>query len=115
MLRKRSEFDLMENKQVPVYWRCEMTVRTVDPKLSTTRTQKDARLPERRLCAQMVERLAGIDRGDAIVVTQGTLWVTQEGDPQDYVLLPGERFVAGRNGTVVVEALTDAAMRFSRN
>jgi len=92
-----------------------MTVRTVDPKLSTTHNQKNTRLPERRLCAQDVERLAGIDRGDAIVVTQGILWVTQEGDPQDYVLSEGERFVANRHGSVVVEALTDAALRFSRN
>lgn len=92
-----------------------MAVRTVEPKLSTFRKQKNARLPEQRLCAQDVERLAGIDRGDAIVVTQGTLWVTQEGDPQDYVLSEGERFIAHRHGAVVVEALTDASMRFSRN
>jgi hypothetical protein len=92
-----------------------MTVRTVDTKLSTTRNQKATQLSERPLRAQMVERLAGIDRGDAIVVTQGILWVTQEGDPQDYVLSSGERFVANRHGSVVVEALTDASMRFSPN
>ena len=105
----------METKQVPVYWRCEMTVRTADSKLNTTRSQKANPLPERRLCAQMVERLAGVGRGDAIAVTQGILWVTQEGDPQDYVLSQGERFIASGQGMVVVEALTDAAMRFSRN
>jgi hypothetical protein len=92
-----------------------MTVRTADPKLNTTRDHKYAQLPERRLGAQDIERLAGIDRGDAILVTQGILWVTQEGDPQDYVLSAGERFVANRHGAVVVEALTDAALRFSPN
>ena len=105
----------MEARQAPVYWRCEVTVRAVDSKLNTTRDQKANQYPERRLCAQVVERLAGIDRGDAILVTQGILWVTQEGDPQDYVLSPGERFIANRHGSVVVEALTDAAMRTSRN
>ena len=105
----------MEARQVPVYWRCEMTVRTVDSKLNTTRDQKTNQHAERRLCAQMVERLAGIDRGDAILVTNGTLWVTQEGDPQDYVISEGERFIANRHGSVVVEALTDASMRTSRN
>ena len=105
----------MEARKAPVYWRYEMTVRSVNSKLSTTRDQKANPLPERRLCAQMVERLAGIDRGDAILVTNGTLWVTQEGDPQDYVLSAGERFVANRHGSVVVEALTDAAMRTLRN
>lgn len=92
-----------------------MAVETVDPKMSTVRNQKNTPLTEQRLCAQDVERLAGIDRGDAILVTQGILWVTQEGDPQDYVLSQGERFVAHRHGTVVVEALTDASLRFSRN
>ena len=92
-----------------------MTVRTIDPKLNTTRDEKASPLPERRLCAQMVERLAGIHRGEAIQVTKGILWVTQEGDPQDYVLSEGERFVANRHGSVVVEALTDAALRTSRN
>jgi hypothetical protein len=92
-----------------------MTVRTADPKLNITDNQKSAQLHERSLGAQEVERLAGIDRGDAILVTQGILWVTQEGDPQDYVLSAGERFVANRHGAVVVEALTNAALRFSRN
>lgn len=92
-----------------------MTVRTVDTKLSAAHNRKARQLPERRLSAKQIERLAGVGRGDAIVVTQGILWVTQEGDPQDYVLTPGERFVANRHGSVVVEALTDAAMRFSRN
>ena len=92
-----------------------MTLRTVDSKLSTTRNQKNSLLSERRLCAQMVERLANVDRGDAIIVSQGTLWVTQEGDPQDYVLSKGESFIANHHGSVVVEALTDASLHFSRN
>jgi Protein of unknown function (DUF2917) len=105
----------MEARQARVYWRYEMTVQTVDSKMSTNRSEKATQLPERRLCAQMVERMAGVDRGDAILVTNGVLWVTQEGDPKDYVLSAGEHFVANRHGTVVVEALTDAAMRTLRN
>ncbi len=49
------------------------------------------------------------------IVSQGTLWVTQEGDPQDYVLSKGESFIADRHGSIVVEALTDASLHFSRN
>jgi hypothetical protein len=92
-----------------------MTVKTADTKLNTTRNLKPTQLLERCLSAQEVQRMAGVDRGDAILVTHGILWVTQEGDPQDYVIVEGERFVANRHGTVVVEALTDAAMRTSRN
>jgi hypothetical protein len=92
-----------------------MTARTAESKLNTTRNQKTTQLPERRLRAQKVERLAKIDRGDAILVTQGILWVTQEGDLQDYIVKEGERFVANRHGSLVVEALTDASLRYSRN
>jgi hypothetical protein len=92
-----------------------MTVRTADSKLNTTRNQKTIRLPERRLCANDVEQLKDMQRGDAIYVTQGTLWVTQAGDPQDYVLSNGDSFIADRQGSIVVEALTDASLRFSHN
>ena len=92
-----------------------MTLRTADSKLNTAREEKSMRLPERRLCAQVVEQVKGIHRGDAIYVTQGTLWVTQEGDPQDYVLSMGESFIADRRGTVVIEALTDTNLRLSLN
>lgn len=92
-----------------------MTVRTVDTKLNTARKPKSSQINERRLSSQDIQRLAGIHPGDAILVTQGILWVTQEGDPNDYVLSAGERFIANRRGSVVVEALTDASLRFSRN
>jgi hypothetical protein len=92
-----------------------MTVRTADSKLNTSQSQKTDRLSEHRLCAKVVEQLNGMQRGDAIYITQGTLWVTQEGDPQDYVLSKGESFILNRRGSVVVEALTDASLRFSLN
>ena len=92
-----------------------MTVRIEDSKLNTAGDPKTTRLPEHRLCAQVVEQLRGIHRGDAIYVSQGTLWLTQEGDPQDYVLSKGESFVANRRGMVVIEALTDTNLRLSLN
>jgi hypothetical protein len=50
-------------------------------------------------------------RGLAIECRQGILWVTQEGDPKDYILEPGQRFVVARRGSVVVEACSDARLR----
>jgi hypothetical protein len=71
---------------------------------------------ERSLTAQEAERLAGVAQGDAIISTCGVVWVTQEGDPDDYMLRKGERFVAHRHGTVVVQALDDgASFRISKN
>lgn len=92
-----------------------MTVRTADSKLNTTQSQKTIWLPERRLRAKAVEKLEGIQLGDSLYITQGILWVTQEGDPQDYVLTNGDSFIANRQGSIVVEALTDTSLRFSRN
>jgi hypothetical protein len=66
---------------------------------------------ERQMAAQTVERLHNTVPGDAIIATCGVLWVTQSGDPEDYMLKQGEAFVAKRQGTVVVEAFTPAAYR----
>jgi hypothetical protein len=52
--------------------------------------------------------LPGI-RGATLRVTQGTLWLTQEGDPHDVVLRTGDNFVVESDGATVVEA-QDAAL-----
>jgi len=41
-------------------------------------------------------------------VTRGTLWITQEGDPQDVVLRDGDTGAVEHNGLTVVEAQSDA-------
>ena len=51
--------------------------------------------------------LPGI-RGATLRVTHGTLWLTQEGNPNDVVLRTGDNFVVESEGVTVVEALGDA-------
>jgi hypothetical protein len=50
--------------------------------------------------------MAGL-RGSVIRTLQGRVWVTQEGDPQDYVVPAHGRFCAAREGLIVVSALAD--------
>jgi len=47
-------------------------------------------------------------RSATLRVTRGTLWVTQEDDPQDVVLRAGDNWVVERNGLTVVQAQDDA-------
>jgi hypothetical protein len=47
-------------------------------------------------------------RSATLRVTRGTLWITQEGDPQDVVLRAGDSWAVERNGLTVVEAQDDA-------
>ena len=47
-------------------------------------------------------------RSAMLRVTRGTLWITQEGDPQDVVLRAGDNWVVERNGLTVVEAQDNA-------
>jgi hypothetical protein len=49
--------------------------------------------------------------GSRIRVLDGVLWITQEGDVNDYLVSAGETFVCTRPGRVVVESL-DARSRF---
>jgi hypothetical protein len=89
-----------------------MTVRAFNSKISVLPFHQQRPQAERCLCAQEVERLSGIRQGDAIVCRHGALWVTQAGDPEDYMLRKGERFVASREGVVLVQAINEAACRF---
>jgi hypothetical protein len=50
-------------------------------------------------------------RGLSIACMEGILWITQEGDPKDYVIEPGQRYVIARRGSVVIEACADARLR----
>lgn len=43
--------------------------------------------------------------GERLVCSHGHLWVTQDGDPRDVFVGPGENFLFDRRGTVVVHAL----------
>ena len=59
------------------------------------------------LLSRDVVRLPDV-RGATLRVTRGTLWITQEGDPQDVVLRAGDTWAVERNGLTVVEAQGDA-------
>jgi len=58
---------------------------------------------EIRLAAKDLFKLEGDARGTLITSTCGSLWVTQQGDAQDYLLQEGERMVVSRKGMVLVQ------------
>jgi len=41
----------------------------------------------------------------SVVCTAGTLWLTQQGDPQDHVLKAGQSFTLSQRGTVLVQGV----------
>ena len=47
-------------------------------------------------------------KGARIAVVDGSVWITQEHDPRDVMLRPGQSFTLDRNGTAIIEALADA-------
>ena len=49
-------------------------------------------------------------RSAMLRVTRGTVWITQESDPQDVVLRAGDTWVVERNGLTVVEAQEDVSL-----
>jgi hypothetical protein len=53
----------------------------------------------------------GCRLGSRIRVLEGVLWITQEGDKNDYLVSAGDVFVCTRAGRVVVESLA-AVSRF---
>lgn len=57
-----------------------------------------------------VWRLGEDMRGLGIQCAEGALWVTQQGDPKDYVVEAGGQFVITRRGVVVVQAVRDSRL-----
>lgn len=43
----------------------------------------------------------------------GTLWITQAGEAEDFVARTGDEFVPGVHGRIVVQAMTSARVRVS--
>ncbi len=88
-----------------------MTIQALNTRTNTLGSQERGPLYERCLRAREIERLNNVIAGDVIVCTRGVLWVTQKGDPEDYLLKEGERFVAKRLGLVVIQTFDDPACR----
>lgn len=54
-------------------------------------------------------------RGETLIVRQGRLWLTREGDPVDHVLWPGSGHVAPVPQEVVIEAFGPQACSYERH
>lgn len=46
--------------------------------------------------------------GTRIQPHEGTVWITEEGEPRDFVVGPGEAFVVTRAGRTLVQAVVPA-------
>ena len=46
--------------------------------------------------------------GHRVECVSGALWVTQDGDPRDIVLTPGDSFAFDQRGDALISALDDA-------
>ena len=71
---------------------------------------KHTRMPvncQEELAAGEVYTLNGNHRGTHIVSLKGNLWITQQGDPVDYLIRPGETISLERKGKVVIQGLSN--------
>lgn len=66
------------------------------------------------LVARQVWSITG-NRGDMISCSKGSLWITQEADPNDYVVEAGKDLWVTKSGCIVVEALKDAQFKYRLN
>ncbi|HET7730552.1 MAG TPA: DUF2917 domain-containing protein [Usitatibacter sp.] len=65
---------------------------------------------ERTLIALKAGQLLTLDdaAGTRIVSRLGTVWVTEEGDPEDHIVGPGETRLIGRGGRTLLQAMQPA-------
>lgn len=48
--------------------------------------------------------------GSTLQVLQGSVWVTEEDNPRDFVLQPGQHFRLAGSGLAIIEAFSDASL-----
>jgi hypothetical protein len=63
------------------------------------------------LASNQLLTLDGDRRGQVLMSSAGSLWITQEGDEQDYLLKCGERFTVTRRGKVLVQGQPEGRLR----
>lgn len=65
---------------------------------------------ERPLIALEAGQLLTLDdaAGTRIVSRLGTVWITEEGDPEDHIVGPGETRLIGRGGRTLLQAMQPA-------
>jgi hypothetical protein len=84
--------------------------------LTAARAKTAATPPPPSILDRLVLRTGEVwsGRGPAapacVRVQSGTVWVTEEGDPEDHVLCEGEAYRARGDGLVVIEAVEDAVL-----
>ena len=54
------------------------------------------------------QRIDKIKPGSELFCDEGVLWVTQTGDREDHILLPGDAMTVTKRGKVLVEAMREA-------
>jgi len=72
------------------------------------------RLNARTVCLTRTQALTLDDaRGSSIRCHAGRVWITQNGDPRDIVLVSGESFTLDRDSPAIVTAIRDASIEVS--
>jgi hypothetical protein len=51
--------------------------------------------------------------GSTLTARAGEVWITEQDNPRDVLLRPGQSFTLGRSGLALVEAFSDASIALS--
>lgn len=76
-----------------------------------SRPSKNIGVQELKLDADQMLHFEGDLRGMKIHGVFGTVWLTQQNDPEDYLLKAGDDFVVTKPGMVVVQGVHSAMIR----
>ena len=52
--------------------------------------------------------------GSTVIAHAGSVWLTEQDNPRDVLLRPGQSFRLARRGLVLIEAFSDASISFER-
>lgn len=81
------------------------------PANESNHTRAAAPATDVQLQRKALYRLRGKKHGPAVTCLEGTVWITQAGDPRDIVLAAGDEFAVNRRGSVLLQAMREARVR----
>lgn len=66
-----------------------------------------------QLGCREIWRAEGDNRWRIVLCLEGVVWVTQAGDPQDYLLRPGDMWIVTQPGRLVVQAMQESCIQLT--
>jgi hypothetical protein len=92
---------------------CSETADPVTETLYPLRGRDRSLVIEKCLPKKSLLQLVGDHSGEMISCLNGVIWITQSGNPEDFLVCAGESFTITQKGVILIEGLVEARLKIT--